>query len=474
MLLAVEDYQIFVKEIFSLSVDILKDGKWVGGDFVDEITEWYGSHKRTVRVSARDHMKSMSFYSHIMWKIFRMQFEEAGREAQYFSYIESMARYHLAKVKRAISCNPWFSDIIDLTHDAQGVLRYTWVTDREVEEGKKQYIYSNTPRGLLQFKRGVHSQDVYVDDPFQDPDNVLLPLKILKINNVMKMQILDMAQDELHIAGTAQTNFDFYFDKAFTSRFAVRIDPAEKDTKQKIALWKEWMDWDELQAKKIERGERVYNQEYLCRPVYMENAFIKMDRLLTVVNPKLPNHNFVSWGKVKDQHKNRNRYGGWDLGKKGHPAHFTIYEETMVEGAKKGEKVPHLTQLLEKWWDQEDYLDQLKFIKEAISVFGIDMVYYDATRGELDVLAEDGSLPEELIGVIFTLKAKTAMATAFDQKVTEKHIELINNDRQLNQMCLVNGDLQAPATKEGHADSFWSTCLVMNYIIDGNVDVFVL
>lgn len=469
---AIDDFNVFVKEIFSLSVDILKDGIWVGGDFVDEITTWYGSNTHTVRVSARDHMKSMSFYAHVMWKIYRMQYIGRSREAQYFSYIESMARYHLSKIKRAIQSNPFFNDIIDLTHDAVGAIRYTWVSDQEMFEKKKRKRaeYVCQPRGLMQFKRGVHSQDVYVDDPFQDPDNLLLPLKILKINNIMKMQILDMAQSELHIAGTAQTNHDFYFDKAFTSRFSVRIDPAEKDTKNKIPLWEEWMNWEELQAKKIERGERVYNQEYLCKPVYMENAFIKMDRLLTVVNPQLKNHDFNSWNKEIQRRKQNkeetqnNRFGGWDLGKKGHPAHFTIFEEV-------GDK---WVQLLERWFDEVDYTAQLEFINEAIEVFELDKVYFDATRGEMDVLMEDGTLSSTYEPIHFTLKKKTAMAGVFDRKVTDKSIELINSERQLNQMCLVNNDLQAPTTKDGHADSFWSTCLCMNAVLDGNIEIFVL
>ncbi len=461
MLRAVNHYPTFVFHIFSKSEDIFKGDSFVGGDFVSEISQWYNDNKLTVRVSARDHMKSMSFYAHIMWKIYRMQFTNKGREIQYFSYKESMARYHTAKIKKAIGSNPYFRGITDLTKNALGAIRYTWQNEREYE--KRRVEISVTPRGLLEFKRGIHSMDIYIDDPFQDPQNVLEPNKIIVINDVMKKQILDMYQEELHIAGTAQTDQDFYFDKDFTHRFSVRIDPAEKDPIKKLPLWPEWLTWEELMSKKRERGERVYNQEYLCRPVYAENAFIKMERLLTVVNPDLKNYNFGKWQQERPE-KIYDVVGGWDLGKKNHPAHFTIFE--FVDGK--------YIQRLEKWFDHEDYLKQMEFIETAIDVFGIDRVYYDATRGELDMMTEAGTLRGEFQPIIFSLKKKSAMATQFDKMITDGKIELINADRMLNQICIVNSDLKAPTTKQGHADSFWSICLTMNFIINEEISIYVV
>lgn len=459
---AINHYPTFVKEIFSKSVDVFKANKWVGGHFVDDISDWYGNNKLTVRVSARDHMKSMSFYAHIMWKIFRMYHLQRGREIQYFSYKQSMASYHIAKIKEAMACNPYFVGLRDLTLNAKGVIRCTWLDKKTYEQKRIQLTV--TPRGLLEFKRGIHSQDIYIDDPFQDPENMLEPTKVIKINDVMKKQILDMFQEELHIAGTAQTDQDFYFDKDFTHRFAVRIDPAEKDPIKKLPLWPEWLTWEELMSKKKERGERVYNQEYLCKPVYAENAFIKMDRLLTVVNPNLKNYNVNEWQKDNPNKNMNNMIGGWDLGKKNHPAHFTIFEcvgDVWV-------------QRLERWFDNEDYLDQLAFIDNAIEVYGLDKVYFDSTRGELDVMIESGELAGEYVPIHFTLKIKTAMATMFDKMITNNKIQLLQADRMLNQICIVNSDLKAPSTKQGHADSFWSICLTMNFIINETLDIYVV
>lgn len=454
-----DGFPIFVEHIFSQSVDVFKAGKFVCGDFVLDIAGWLGGNSKTLRVSAKDHFKSMSFYAHIMWKILRLHRLKMNREINYFSYKENMAGYHLAKIKLAIAGNPYFSEIIDMNPQAKSLLDYSW-------DGKKRL--RAIPRGLIGFKRGIHCNDVYVDDPFQDPDNKMVPTKILLINRVMKTQILDMFQDECHIAGTAQTNHDFFFDEDFVSRFSRRILPAVVDEAKKIALWPEWMNFEELMAKKRERGEKVFNQEYLCSPVYSENAFVdSKTRLYSVVNPSLPNYSIEQWEKeidrriAKKEELEFDRVGGWDLGKKGHPAHYAVFE-------KRGKK---RVQIHSKWFDRVDYTAQLEYIKAHNEAFGVYRQYYDATRGELEMLSESGELGGEFEGVHFTFKGKHKMAGAFDRAITAKEVELLNEPRQLNQILVVSNDLQAPETPEGHGDSFWSIAMTFLDTEDEATDI---
>ena len=471
-IIADDGFPLFVEHIFSKSTDIMKDQKFTMGEFVKEIATWLGKEKKTLRVSAKDHFKSMSFYAHIMWKLYRLFYNERPREINYFSYGEGMASYHLVKIKAAVSCNPYFEGIIDHKPIADSILSYSW-------DGKKKITVK--PRGLLEFKRGIHCNDIYVDDPFQDPDNKMVPTKIKKINDTMKTQILDMFQDECHIAGTAQTNHDFFFDADFVSRFSRKILPAvvsEKTASQPgVALWPEWMNYDELMAKKRERGEKIFNQEYLCSPVYSENSFVNTkERLYGVVNSALKNHTLKSWAELIKQRerdldiaKEKNdrkaiekletlleaeRIGGWDLGKKNHPAHFVVFEK---QGKKR-------IQIHDKWFEHIDYTDQLTYIQNYIDAMRIDTVFYDSTRGELEMLEESGELPGELEGVHFTFKSKHKMANAFDRSISNKEIELLNEPRTLNQILIVNNELQAPETPEGHGDSFWSIALSHNDI----------
>ena len=451
---AYDSFHVFVTEIFSCSIDILKDGKFTNGEYVKEICDWYQNNGKTVRVSARDHMKSMSFYALVMWKIYRVFYRRISIEAHYFSYKKSMAEYHIVKIKSAIKCNKWFIGLVDSKSTAQSIISYTW-------DGDKRFTLH--PGGLLEFKRGIHSPLIFIDDPLQDPDNKLVPTTIKKINNIMKTQVLDMVQDEIHIVGTAQTEFDFYFDKDFTHRFAVRVDPAIKDEKNKTPLWPEWMNWDELMSKKRERGERIFNQEYLCSPSYTEDAFIHKERLMKVINSNLVNYSPAKWRKelerrAENKEETRNTIvAGWDLGKKKHPAHFVVFEKV---GKKRIQRVS-------KWFDQIGYSKQLESIQEYIDAFEIDELYYDGTRGEMEMQEEEGKLDQCMTGIHFGQKIKGSMATAFDLAVERNEIELLNDSRQTGQICIVNTDLQAPETPEGHGDSFWS--IALSYL-DGTSD----
>ncbi len=453
-----DGFPLFVEHIFSKSIDIMKNATWTGGQFPLDIATWMQNEQKTLRVSAKDHFKSMSFYAHIMWKIYKLYYTEKNREINYFSYGEGMASYHLAKIKVAIKCNPYFDGIIDLKAAADSILSYSW--DRK----KKITVH---PRGLLEFKRGIHCHDVYVDDPFQDPENKLIPTKIKKINDTMKTQILDMFQNECHIAGTAQTNHDFFFDDDFVSRFSRKILPAVVDEKNQIALWPEWMDWEELMSKKRERGDKVFNQEYKCSPVYSENAFFEKDKLYSVVNDLNKNFTFEEWDqelefrKRSKQQSDWDKISGWDLGKKGHPAHFVVFEK------RNGKRV----QIHDRWFDHVDYTEQMEYIDRAIDVFNIQQVYYDATRGELEMKEESGQLRGEYSPVHFTFKSKNSMATEFDKAVTNKSIELLNISRSLNQILIVDNDLHAPVTPEGHGDSFSSMSMSFRDIEAEGADI---
>lgn len=442
--------------MFSESYDILKEGQWTGGEYIKDIASWLQDNPKTMRVSAKDHFKSMSFYAHIMWKILKLSQVRKSREINYFSYKEAMSSYHLGKIKVAVSSNPWFTGLIDGKKEADGIIAYSW---------DNAYWLTVNPKGLLEFKRGIHCPDIYVDDALQDPENKMIPTKINRINDIMKNQILDMAQEELHVVGTAQTNHDFFFDENLTSRFSVRILPAVVDEKNQISLWPEWMNYEELMARKLERGEKMFNQEYLCSPVYSENSFVdSKERLYGVVSKDNINYDLNSWERevqrrnAKGEENEFDRIGGWDLGKKNHPAHFSVFE-------KRGKK---RVQIHDHWFDHEDYTDQLAYINAYIEAMGIYRVFYDATRGELEMLAESGELGGEFEGVHFTFKGKFKMAGALDRAISNKEIELLNIPRTLNQILIVNNDLQAPETPEGHGDSFWSIGLsFMDHVNEG-------
>lgn len=430
------DFSFFVENIFSKSESLFPNG-FVTGQYVKDVCDLLQENKKTARVSARDHFKSTAFYAHFMHKLFSCW--DKNIEGHYFSYQYQMAAYHISKIKQAVKSNPFFGELIDKKRTAESVIKYTW---------DEKHFIKLVPHGLLEFKRGIHAPLIYVDDPFQDPASKMVITVIKKINEIFVAQIMDMVQDELHVCGTPQTNEDFFFNKNVMGRFKVMINPAIVSEPQKLALWPEWMGWDELMLRKQEKGEKLFNQEYLCSPTYAEEAFIKRDVLLSLVNTKLENLSYL-----KKHETNNEVVGGFDIGKKAHPSHFAVFE--IVNGKR--------IQIHQKFMDSWDYVDQLEYLRLSIENFGIDNLYYDDTRGEFESFKEQGILPPQMEGVHFTTKSKYSMAAQLDKSITQKAVEFLDNRRMLEQMLLVTNDLQAIETPEGHGDSFWSVALTFKH-----------
>lgn len=427
---SIQNNEIFINEIFSKSFT-----EFIGGEYINRIA-YFMENKRTMRVSARDHFKSTSFYAHFLRESMKRANEDM--ECHYFSYQQKMAGYHINKIRQFKEANPYFDQCIDKKKTAENVIKYTW-------DGI--HYHTLVPHGLLSFKRGIHCDIVYVDDPFQDPANKMVLTVIEKINQVIKAQILDMVKEDgqIHIAGTPQTTEDFFFDPNLSESFNTLVLPAIVDENSKEVLWKEWMSWDKLMIKKKERGEKLFNQEYLCSPVYTEEAFFTKEQLLEVTGTRKA----VKYREKYNNEKMNEIVAGFDIGKKAHPSHLSVFE--IIDGKR--------IQLLEVWLDKVDYIKQIEFLDMVAENIGIDQLFYDDTRGEFESLKEQGLLPDCMVGVNFTTKSKNAMATELEKAVVNKEIELLNGSRQLEQLLLVDNDLNAVETPQGHGDSFWSNAL---------------
>ncbi len=446
--LASTDFVYFVNNIFCHSIK-----NFIKGEYVNVTSRFLSQSKRTMRISARHHFKSFSFYAYFMWKL---MFEGANSniEAHYLSFNADLAAYHIAKIKNCIQDNPYFEDIIDAKPIAESVLKYTW--------DKKNYT-KLTPHGLVQFKRGIHGDIIFVDDPFQDPENELNPTVIYKINEIFKSNVLDMPKEpdgELHITGTPQTNSDFFFDEVITKRFAVSITPAislDLKTGEEKALWPEWMTLEELYKKREERTPRIFNREYQCSPVYSTKSFFDKDKL----NIKIVNKDLTMWKARIKYEPSGDVVAGFDIGKKSHPSHFSVFE--LVNGK--------LRMVHQKWMDGwpysngkkffEVYPTQLEYLKMCVENFKIKALHYDNTRGEFEAFAEQELLPRQMIPIVFTSKTRNTLATNFDRLVEREQIEIIDDKRLIEQICIVTDDLQTIQTSSGHGDSFWSICLAI-------------
>lgn len=454
---ALDDFPYFVTHVFAASFD-----QFIGGPYIEQVARFLDSSKRTARVSARDHFKSTSLYARFMWHLFRTR--DHNFEAHYFSYEQNMSGYHIEKIKKLIKPNPYFVGATDLKPMADTVGAWSW-------DGEHQVTLD--PKSLLSFKRGIHPEWIAVDDPFQDPENKLEPTTVLKINDVFKKQILDMPKvgGELHVVGTAQTPQDFFFDSNVMRRFQVAIQPAIVSEAQRIALWPEHMDFDELMERREERGAKIFAQEYLCSPVYTEDAWLEEAEVVASVNLELTNYSALKKGlKFRGDVT-----AGFDIGRKRHPSHLAVFETR--DGKSR--------QIASIWMDGWDYTNQsgefdpnrptqFEYLLEAQKHFGIDRLLYDGTRGEFDAIRDAGRMPREFEAVIFTKKRMIAMATTMNDRFTQGSVELVDDPRQQNQLLAVNNNLQAVESPQGHGDSFWSVAMALPELTRTTVGFYVL
>ena len=425
----------FIKHIFSKSFD---KGTFIHGNYIDEVAKRMSDNAWTMDISARDHFKSTRLYAEIMYDIFTT---DKDIECHYFSYQQGMSAYHLSKLKKMIEANPFFKGFVDLSPTALSAINYF----------NGQATYHAMPEGLLSFKRGIHAERIYIDDPLKDPENKLAPTVIYKINTIIKTEMFAMVKKGgiCRVVGTPQTNNDFFFDEQLQRKFSVAIRPAIVDEAKKIVIFPEWKSYEELCEIRDTIGDKAFNQEYMTKPSYSESSYIERKDLQAVVDASL--------AQATKYEGNNDVVAGFDIGKKAHPAHLAIYERwTDKEDGKY-----HYRQLVSKWFDGVEYKEQLDYLLWAIDNYRIDVLRYDNTRGEFEGFEEQGLLHRCMKPVQFNVKTNNAMAVSLNTIIREQRCTMIDDVRQIDQLLQVNNDLQAIESPQGHGDSFWSNALAM-------------
>ena len=426
----------FAENVFAISFE-----DFISGDHVHSALDRLDQHKKLLEVGGRTSFKSSRFYCEVMRDIF---VGERNLEGNYYSYTKTLAQEHTGSIRKLIQANHFFDHITDTKPTSSYILQY---------QHPLGVYYELRPASLKSFKRGRHVDRMYIDDAFKDEAKKLRPKEIIKINEVVKKEMSPMLKPGALFRGigTTQTNQDFYYDEAFTADKHVTISPAIIRGKggRRRPLWPERYTMKELNAKLLEMGRGAFNQEFLCKPFYSTNTRIDEKDLMACIDPKL---------KMRRKYSGKNPVvGGYDLGKKRHPSFFCVFE-VLPSG--------HYVELYLKWLHGVDYTDQLEMIEQWIDDFNIDVVYYDATRGEFDIMEEQDELPEEFEPVKFNAKTKEAMATMFDRHVTAGTITLLDDKDQTEQILAVDVDLEAvESTNEKgqvfHGDSMWGVGLAV-------------
>ena len=435
-----ENFKIFNNTIFPLSVG----DRYVSASHLDEWADIYQMNTHTAFLSGRGHLKSTLNYSYMMWKLFTHPFE--SQSWMYRSFNESMAAYHVAKIKDHISHNPFFKEITDCKPTANSVIDYTWDGDNH---------FTITPAGVLTFKRGWHGNGVIADDILQDPANKLDLTVINKISTLFFEEVMPMPfirGGELHLVGTPQDSRDvFFIIKDRIPSFYWGKYPAEKNHANQESLWPEMFPWEKLMDLRDNiLGEKAYKKEYLCMPVRGEEAYFTIEDLNPVIDPKLKNYKPGEPLEFKEGER-LITVGGMDIGKKRHPSHLALFQIT-----KDGTMIQTSSKFMDGW----DYIDQIDYARELFKEQNVQGVYYDDTRAEFESLREMGELPRVMYPLSLTgAKVRFGMAAEFGKRVKNGTIKLLNEQRMIDQILSVDNDLKAPETNEGHGDSFWGIAL---------------
>jgi len=418
--------------------------------FGSHLNEWADTlqHNKFACIQApRKHSKSTTIYSYLMWLVYKTRVKNL--EIFYVSYKKDLAGYHINKMKNLLLINPAFADVKDLT-PAETIAKYTWDNHHRIVI---------EPEGILSFKRGRHPDLVILDDVLADPTEMLNLSVIKKINRIFFEQIISIPKEggEMKIIGTPQTPNDFLFQIKEKKEFKDGWGrfPAIVSEKQKKVLWPERFPFERLMELKDSLGEKAFNKEYMLSPVYSEESFFKKEELLEAVDVSLETN-------LNSLQTRNDVIAGWDIGKKTHPSHFTIFE--IVDDI--------WVQRFEIFMDGWDYDKQLKYVEAQMERFQVDKCYFDNTRGEFEKAMETGEMDERFIPITFSLKSKYAMAVGFEKAVMTNKIKLLDKKRMIDQILCVTNDLQAIETPEGHGDSFWSIALIFNYEIKSRKSTF--
>lgn len=410
-------------------------GAWVPAPHTVRWAKELQENSLSAKLCARKHLKSTTLYAYVMWLIFRTV--EWSYDGIYISFNKTLSEHHIKEIKKLVKANEWFDQIYDFTR-AETLISYSWQAGGE-------HKFTMTGSGIGGFTRGYHPDIVICDDILADPENPLTQTVIDTISRTFFDDIMSLPVEggELHLFGTPQTETDVFFQvKERGEGFFWAREPAIKNSLNREVVWPNLFTWDRLQEIRTLLGEKSFLKEYMVESISSTEQYFSREELDKVA---------IFEGNLRGLDTDNNVYAGWDLGKKRHPSHISIFE--VVDG------VPE--QVYQKFWDGVTYNQQLKDVVDLHERFMIDKVIYDATRGEFELEEERGEMPKWCEGLRFTNKTNHANANHMSKFIERGDIGLINDDRMLKVICQMNNDLKAVESELGHGDSFWSIALAL-------------
>lgn len=465
----------FMEKIFSVAMKA-KYGSWVSGPYIKQICDFLQYNMRTMYLGPRAHVKSVRYYSYIMWKIWRNKKDKKNIRIDYISYNQDLSAAHIGNLKELINKSFFLSEgLYDFDSTATSKAKYAWLDQKTPKE--QLPIVEIGSYGILGGLRGGHPDILLVDDLYFDDlkksSAAVEPDNVKKINNIFRKTVLPMPlfDDEIHIIGTPQSWADIWYADEFVKKsedeklkFVVKIQPAYLDfdykTKKFVegikheALWPEMFPIEGLIEQEQMQGHQSFLQEYCCCPRVSADSFFEQDRIEKSIEygheAGLVNYEDFKRFNKEDYFGTR-FYAAYDPAKSRNPSQFVVFSYENGE----------LRQVLSKWFDGTDYSyveegkpSQFKYIVDAINYFGISKTYCDNTNSVLTTAIERHEIPG-IVEMKIGHSMKNKMAIALQKHLGKPDLKLLSDDRQKRALLAIQNDrLKSIESKDNHGESF--------------------
>ena len=408
-------------------------------------------YPRLCLMAPRNHLKSTVAKAFAFWQMFKVD-RNQHVDMLYLGFKVGLAIEHVEDLLRWIRANSYCRFWRDLKPYGRTMIDYLVdYGDGVVGEA------SLKGEGIGAATRGRHPKVTICDDILSDFSNPLDSAELQRINRVFKQSIMSLPSnqdDPLMVVGTPQSYDDILYELANAEDWLWLQYPAVIDEANKVVQWPEKYDYVRLKKKQKEIGIDAFECEYQLVPVNVANQWFSRDDILNVIDPDLS-----MWRLAVEFDKgDLATYGGVDVGKLVHPTHVSVLLE-LPNGT--------LVQVYSRFLDRVKYNEQVNVLNRIAECFKLSKGYFDDTFNALD----DRGLDPVWRGRTFTRKRKADMATGFSKRVfagpKDPGIILLNDLRQLNQVTVVDKELKAATTVEGHGDAFWSNGLAIKAADDG-------
>lgn len=295
----------------------------------------------------------------------------------------------------------------------------------------------------------IYHNCVIVDDVLGTVDNPMVLTDLVKAERMFNQEIMNIPNPgcPLIVFGTAIDYSDLLFKLKDNPEFMHLWMPAIDPDEEHKVLWESRFNKEWLDTRKKSAGWKSFSSEFLLMPVLSADAFFTKADLDKVIDSSLKNISIYQTFNKEDRHV----VAGLDIGKRRNPSHLSVFVD---------DKNENLIMIHQSFWDGLEYLEQIERIKTVVENFGVDKLYIDATRSEM----EERGLPRQCIMIKFTGKGErnqASYANDFAARVENKKLRLLDDDRFISQILCLTNDLRAPVTSFGHADSFWSVALAL-------------